>query len=100
MQLAVNVQLPECFGGLNGKCFYLSTDKRIETKRLDAMSKALKEQFINYPEVQKICFMDNIFVEEFNSVHTFQSFVNKLPQILEKHSEIKLVVIDSIAGIY
>ena len=64
------------------------------------MSKALKEQFINYPEVQKICFMDNIFVEEFNSVHKFQSFVEKLPQILEKHPEIKLVVIDSIAGIF
>ena len=51
-------------------------------------------------QFKKICFMDNIFVEEFNSVHKFQSFVEKLPRILEKHPEIKLVVIDSIAGIF
>ena len=100
MQLAVNVQLPECFGGLNGKCVYVSTDKRVETKRLDAMSKALQGVFANCPEVQEISFLDNIFVEEFNTAHEFQSFVNKLPQTLEKHPEIKLVVIDSIAGIF
>lgn len=101
MQLAINVQLPEHFGGLNGKCVYVSTDKRIETRRLDAMAKSVKKVFANSPEVQEISFLDNIFVEEFNTIHEFQSFVyKKLPRMLELHPDIKLVVIDSIAGIF
>ena len=93
MQLAVNVQLPENLGGLNGNCVYVSTDKRIETKRIEAMAEELKIKNAYEPAIRKIDFLDNIIVEEFNTTSRFKSFVCvKLPEILKQKPYVRLVV--------
>ena len=85
MQLAVNVQLSEHLGVLNGDCVYVSTGKRLETRRIDAMAKAMKLKNAYEPEIQRIKFLNNIIVEEFNTPQQFKTFVyEKLPEILKQ----------------
>ncbi|XP_070509295.1 DNA repair protein RAD51 homolog 1-like [Chironomus tepperi] len=95
LQLALNCQLPRQLGGLEGKAIYISTDKAFPIKRLAQMEKAMKTE-------PKINFLDNIFIFEFNTGKNFEHFVeNDLKMILSVNQGcIKLIVIDSIAGIY
>lgn len=95
LQLALNCQLPRQLGGLEGKAIYISTDKAFPIKRLAQMEKSLKAE-------HKINFLENIFIFEFNTGKNLQHFVeNDLKMILSvNHGCIKLLIIDSIAGIY
>lgn len=95
LQLALNCQLPRQLGGLEGKTIYISTDKAFPIKRLAQMEKAMKNE-------SKINYMDNIIVFEFNTGKNLEHFVESdLNQILTVNQGcIKLLIIDSIAGIY
>jgi RecA/RadA recombinase len=96
MQLAINVQLPGEFGGLDGKIIYVNTEKRVATKRFVDIYESLKRL---HGSLDNIKFLENIIVEELYSVEEFQRFVYvKLPGILHLVPNIKLMVIDSISN--
>jgi RecA/RadA recombinase len=101
MQLAVNVQLPLKLGGLNGKALYISTDKTLSINRLNAMAESLKVKHCNVTSVRDINFLDNIFVAKIDSMQEVDGFLQKkLPRILSLHSNVRLIIFDSIAGIF
>lgn len=99
LQLALNCQLPINLGGLDGKVIYISTEKLIPIQRLQQLANVMREK---YKDCASIPFLDNIFVYEFNSTKSLEKFVfEDLGKILEKDKEnVKLLIIDSIAGIY
>lgn len=101
LQLALNCQLPIARNGLDGKAVYISSDKRIPTNRLKSMAIALKAKYGDDSDIQEISFLNNIFVHYCNSPNEIRLRVlDELPNLLRLHPDIRLVVIDSIAGIF
>lgn len=97
LQLALNCQLTHELGGLDGKVIYISTDKAFPIKRLAQMKSALNSIL---KETDDLKLLDGIFVYEFNTAQCFKSFVeNELSYNISTQS-VKLIIIDSIAGIY
>lgn len=95
MQLALNCALPVELRGLNGEVCYISTDKHLSTKRLAQMANSLATKHnVNIP------FLDKIIVTEFNTTEELSLFIAKLPALLKEASNIRLIIIDSIAGVY
>ncbi|CRL00582.1 CLUMA_CG013842, isoform A [Clunio marinus] len=99
-QLALNCQLSSEVMASPGKALYISTDKRISTERINQMSRAFKERFKNHPSVQDLKCLDNIYVEEYNTVEDFRRTILKLQRNHEILSNLKVLIIDSIAGIF
>lgn len=95
MQLALNCALPIELNGLNGNTCYISTDKHLPTNRLSQIANALTEK-----HKIDVSFLDKINVWEFNTTDSLKMFVLELPALLEKIADIRLIVIDSIAGIF
>lgn len=80
---------------LHGRTIYISTDKHFPIRRLHQMATCM-EQRLNLSGL-----LDCIDIMEFSSKEDFELFVNvKLPQRLELYPNIRLVVVDSIAGIF
>lgn len=101
MQLALNCQLPAEHKGLNGKVVYVSCDKLLPLKRLAAMADGLKVKFKDDPAVQEIKFLDNIFINRASTYSLMQYVMNnELPSLLRNHPDIRLFIIDSIAGMF
>jgi len=97
LQLCLNVQLPVSHGGLAGKAVFISTMKTCPTQRLAQLTEAMNEK---YGDVD-IKYMDNIYIQHANiKEDLFQIIFHHLPALLEKEKDIKLVVIDSMAGIF
>lgn len=95
MQLALNCALPLELHGLNGSTCFISTDKHLPVNRLSEMADALTaKHHVDIP------FLDKITVWEFNTADSLNLFVQKLPVLLEKVPNIRLIIIDSIAGIF
>jgi hypothetical protein len=64
------------------------------------MANALKQKYAGSC-VEGIDFLENIFVSEFHTVQKLETFLfSTLPELLKAHPEVKLLVIDSIAGIF
>lgn len=97
MQLALNCALPKKYNGLEGRSVYVSTDKRFSIQRLNQMANCMKEMF----NLQDLELLDNIDIIEFTTTHELLNFVKfKLPQRIELYPNVRLVIIDSIAGIF
>lgn len=97
MQLALNCVLPKENGGLAGRTIHISTDKQFAIQRLYQMASSLRER-VNLPDLE---LLDNIDIMEFSSKEELRVFVSvSLPQRLEQFANIRLVIIDSIAGIF
>lgn len=93
LQLALQCQLPTSdMNGVQSKVIYISTDKSLSTKRLETMALALGQ-----PDTP---FLDNIFVYEFNCSEKLLNFVGKLPKMLRDSPSIRLLIVDSVAGIF
>jgi len=111
MQLAVNVHLPEVFGGVGGHAIYIDTEGSFVPERVEEMAQAMtshiKRTSIGTKEVQEIA-------EQFNpsdilsNIHCFRihtyieqmALVYSLPQLLsekEKFGNVKLIVFDSVS---
>jgi len=89
MQLAVNVQLPENMGGLNGTCVFVDTESTFRPERIVELAKALE---LNPDNILK-----NIFVgRAFNSDH--QILLAEKVKDVVKEKNVKLLVIDSITS--
>ncbi|MEM5793031.1 MAG: DNA repair and recombination protein RadA [Candidatus Aenigmatarchaeota archaeon] len=88
-QLAVNVQLPEDKGGLNGNCLFIDTENTFRPNRIIQIADALN---LDPPKVLK-----NIFVARaYNSDH--QMFlIEKANEMIEENN-IKLIIVDSLTS--
>ena len=90
-QLSVNVQLPLERGGLNGKAAYIDTEGTFRWERVEAMARALG---LDPDEV-----MENILYQRvYNSDHQM-AVVDELFVLVPKEN-IKLVVVDSVTGLF
>jgi len=89
MQLAVNVQLPESRGGLNGGCIFIDTESTFRPERILQIAEALGLDGKNV--------LKNIFVgKAFNSDHQML-LVEKAKEMIETKN-IKLLVVDSLTS--
>ncbi|KAM9455376.1 DNA repair protein RAD51 homolog 3 isoform 2-T2 [Clarias gariepinus] len=108
VQLAVDVQIPVCFGGLGGEAVFIDTEGGFVVQRLVAVAKAAVEHCVALAEdeeqrkalesftVEKI--LSGVFlvrcqdhVELLAELHLLHDFLRKRPQV-------RLVVIDSVAS--
>ncbi|VDI78263.1 RAD51-like protein 2 [Mytilus galloprovincialis] len=110
MQLAVDVQIPECFGGLDGEVVYIDTEGSFIVERLvdvttatiqhcqqisqmesDEETKSSMSQFTTEKVLSRIHYYRcHDYVELLATVHL-------LPDFIKDHPKVKLVVVDSIA---
>ncbi|KAM4045943.1 DNA repair protein RAD51 homolog 3 isoform 2-T2 [Anomaloglossus baeobatrachus] len=110
MQLAVDVQIPECFGGVDGETVYIDTENSFIVERLVDIANAcvLHCSLItqaHQQDDQKIAMQRFTLSNILSNIHYFSchSYAELLAQILvlpdfiAQHSKIKLVIIDSIA---
>lgn len=98
LHLAFNCRLPIELGGSNGTVMYLSTDKIMSGKRLFQLESAFKRK---YEHLTDVSFMEGIFITELNKPEDFSEFLKVcLPQNIEIYGSLKLLVIDSMAGIF
>lgn len=110
IQLAVDVQIPEAFGGLAGEAVFIDTEGSFIPERAADIASATHQHCKHVAELQGI--EDQISaVEDFtpekilSGIHYFRchnyteliALVNLLPNFLEDHEKVKLVIIDSIA---
>ncbi|XP_028839565.1 DNA repair protein RAD51 homolog 3 [Denticeps clupeoides] len=107
IQLAVDVQIPMCFGGLKGQSLYIDTEGSFMVERVVDVARAAVEHcslLAEDAEQQKA--MKEFTVEKILSClflmrcHDYvkllaQSYL--LPSFLSEHPEVRLIVIDSIA---
>lgn len=94
MQLALSCQLSP----LKGKTVFISSIKSLPTQRLVAMADAMG---LKYEELQHTSPLDNIFINNCYTSTDLQELVKtKLPRLLSDHPDIRLVIIDSIAGVF
>ncbi len=88
-QLAINVQLPEDKGGLEGKTVYVDSEGTFRWERIDQMARGLGL------DPDKV--MENIFwIRAVNSHHQM-AIVNELFDLVKKEN-VKLVVVDSVTS--
>ncbi len=90
-QLSVNVQLPPERGGLGGKAVYLDTEGTFRWERIEAMARALG---LDPDQV-----MDNILYQRIYNTDHQMAVVDELFALVPKQ-DVKLVVIDSVTGLF
>ncbi|NYZ80115.1 DNA repair and recombination protein RadA, partial [Candidatus Micrarchaeota archaeon] len=88
-QLAVNVQLPEGQGGLNGGCLFIDTESTFRPERIKQIA---EERGMNTDEVLKKVFV----ARAFNADHQML-LAEKANELIEKHN-IKLIIVDSLTS--
>ena len=90
-QLCINAIIPEDFGGLNGKVFFVDTEGTFSAKRV------LQMATFNRAKLDPHEILKNIFVaRSFNADHQIQ-IVNEADNLL-KTENVRLIIIDSIAS--
>ncbi|KAM3933849.1 DNA repair protein RAD51 homolog 3 [Leptodactylus fuscus] len=110
MQLAVDVQIPECFGGADGETVYIDTENSFMVERLVDIANACVVHCslitqTHQQDDQKIAMqrftVNNILSHIYYfSCHDYAELLAQilfLPEFIAQHSKIKLVIIDSIA---
>ncbi|XP_007259499.3 DNA repair protein RAD51 homolog 3 [Astyanax mexicanus] len=107
IQLAVDVQIPLCFGGLGGKAVYIDTEGSFVVQRVVDMAEAAvehctllaedEEQRKALEEFTKEKILSGIFLIRCHGYVELLAEAYLLPDFLAKHPEVRLVVIDSIA---
>lgn len=94
MQLALSCQM----NPLKGKTVFISSIKSLPTQRLAAMADAMA---LKYKELLNSSPLDNIFIKNCCTSTELQELVKtKLPRLLSDKPGIRLVIIDSIAGVF
>jgi len=88
-QLAVNVQLPEERGGLNGAALYIDTENTFRPEWIVRMAKSLG---LDPTETAK----NIIYSEAFNSDHQIL-LLEKADQIIQQN-KVKLIIVDSLTA--
>ncbi|KAF8059446.1 RAD51C [Scenedesmus sp. PABB004] len=106
MQLAVNVQLPQAFGGLSGKAIYIDTEGSFMPDRLtdmaaaavarvQAAAAAAGDAAAAPPGLSVEGVLSSILYFRVHSAHAQLALARVLDVLLSQHSEVRLVVLDS-----
>lgn len=91
MQLAINVQMPEKDGGLNGRCIFIDTEGTFRPERIIQMAEA---RGLDSKKILK-----NIFTARaFNSDH--QVILAEKAKDIIKEQNVKLIIIDSLTSLF
>ncbi|XP_038059401.1 DNA repair protein RAD51 homolog 3-like [Patiria miniata] len=109
IQLAVDVQIPQCFGGVEGETIYIDTEGSFLPQRAADIAVAMvghcRRIADTNDEEQQTALAEFSMEKLLSGIHCFRchdytellALVNLLPEILDKHKKVKLIVIDSIA---
>ncbi|KAL9981947.1 hypothetical protein ACROYT_G010715 [Oculina patagonica] len=115
MQLAVDVQIPDEFGGLNGEAIYIDTEGSFIVERVvdiaeaalkhmthviqssdaDETERDLQNEALKKFQVKSI--LSKIYVFRCHDYMQLIALSHVLPDFLIEHSKVKLIVVDSIA---
>lgn len=109
IQLAVNVQIPMDYGGLQGKAIYIDTEGSFMVERALQIAEACLEDMQEYHgflkkkdlqacqlNMQPKDFLENIFYFRVCSYTEQIAVVNYLDKFISEHKDVKVVTIDSI----
>ncbi|CAA2996461.1 DNA repair protein RAD51 homolog 3 isoform X1 [Olea europaea var. sylvestris] len=108
IQLAINVQIPADYGGLEGKAVYIDTEGSFMVERAFQIAEACIEDMQEYNSFLRkdfqACqnrkdpkdFLDNIFYFRICSYTEQIAVINYLEKFVSEHKDVKAVVIDSI----
>lgn len=97
MQIALTAQYPESRGGLNGGVVYICTEEHFQSKRLKQLIQHFPKQYYK-DRTSDIDFGNNIFIEHTADFETLVNCLSRRIPVLTKRRNIKLVIVDSIAG--
>ncbi|RWS02503.1 DNA repair protein RAD51 3-like isoform X3, partial [Dinothrombium tinctorium] len=111
LQLCVNVQIPQCFGGVEGEVLFIETENSfIPSRFVEIASHTIEEikQLLidkNIPidlnsEQNFTCetLMKHIYMKRCsNAKELYTIIVHKIEEFLKDYSQVKLIIIDSIA---
>lgn len=97
LQLSIMVQLPLEQGGLAGSVVYVSTEHAFPDQRLQQMIPYFRRK---YPQLNKDP-GSGIFLQKSDSIEELWHVIaHKIPKAIELNSNIRLVIIDSIAALF
>ncbi|KAK4352958.1 hypothetical protein RND71_028476 [Anisodus tanguticus] len=108
IQLAVNVQIPMDYGGLQGKAIYIDTEGSFMVERVLQIAEACFEDMRGYHgflkrdlqtcqlNMQPKDFLENIIYFRVCSYTEQIAVVNYLEKFISEHKDVKVVIIDSI----
>ncbi|KAM8797207.1 DNA repair protein RAD51 homolog 3 [Eudromia elegans] len=110
MQLAVDVQIPECFGGLAGEAVFIDTEGSFMVDRVADIAAACvqhcqliaeahqEEDYLKALETFSLeSILSHIYYFRCRDYIELLAQVYLLPDFLSEHSKVRLVVIDGIA---
>ncbi|PSN35087.1 hypothetical protein C0J52_22703 [Blattella germanica] len=98
LQMTLTVQYPISDGGLDGGAVYICTEDAFPSRRLQELFQTFPPTFKKFEKNAN--FSDNIFIEHIGDAENLkQCLWSRLPQLLT-HRKIKLLIIDSIAGVF
>lgn len=98
-QLAVNVQLPEELGGLNGSVIYVDTENTFRPERIEQMVKGLEIEDADPQE-----FLKNIHVARAQTSDHQMLLIENTHELAEELKNqgkpVKLIIVDSLTGLF
>ncbi|XP_074118043.1 DNA repair protein RAD51 homolog 3 isoform X4 [Sminthopsis crassicaudata] len=110
MQLAVDVQIPECFGGVAGEAVFLDTEGSFMVDRVVDLARACVQHLHliagSHLEEEHQKALENFSLESILShiyyfrCHNYTELlaqVHLLPDFLLEHSKVQLIIVDGIA---
>uniref|UniRef100_A0A672YPA4 DNA repair protein RAD51 homolog 3 n=1 Tax=Sphaeramia orbicularis TaxID=375764 RepID=A0A672YPA4_9TELE len=107
LQLAVDVQIPECFGGVGGQALFIDTEGSFTVQRLvDLAAAAVRHCSLLVEDDEQRdamtmftveTILSNLFLVRCRDYVELLAEVHLLPDFLSQHPNIRLLVIDSVA---
>ncbi|XP_078110268.1 DNA repair protein RAD51 homolog 3 [Sander vitreus] len=107
LQLAVDVQVPQCFGGVGGQVVYIDTEGSFLLQRVvDIAAAAVRhcsllveddEQRVAMETFTVETILSNMFLVRCHDYVELLAEVHLLPDFLSEHPRVRLLVIDSVA---
>ncbi|KAG9321617.1 hypothetical protein KVV02_006721 [Mortierella alpina] len=102
MQLCINAQLPQTFGGTGGTSIYLDTEGSFVAKRVARIAEARSREFNQRAEtaVTAESLMQGVQYCRVHSPVELIAMIRILHDIVRAHPKTKLIVVDSIAFLF
>eukprot|EP00894_Picocystis_sp_ML_P004905 jgi/Pico_ML_1/55422/g1108.t1 len=110
MQLAVDVQIPQAFGGVAGQAVYIDTEGSFMAERAEEIADACLEHLrriaTSSQDADLVRMAGRLDVERvLANIHYFRvhdstqqiALVHVLPEFLRAHPEVRVVIVDSVA---
>ncbi|XP_053173802.1 DNA repair protein RAD51 homolog 3 [Scomber japonicus] len=108
LQLAVDVQVPQCFGGVGGQVLFIDTEGSFIVQRaIDIATAAVRHCSLLAEDAEQReavttftveTILSNIFVLRCRDYVELLAEIHLLPNFLSQHPRVRLLVIDSVAS--